>query len=72
VGIYRVGALAVVGVSAYTRADVHVAWHVSPAWSVQLSGRNLTGDHAEFTGDQLVTVPALDARRIGVTLLWRR
>ncbi|HUF46216.1 MAG TPA: TonB-dependent receptor [Vicinamibacterales bacterium] len=72
VGVYRVGALAVVGVSAYTRADVHVAWHASPAWSVQLSGRNLTGDHAEFTGDQLVTVPALDARRIGVTLLWRR
>lgn len=52
VALRRVGSLGDAGVAAYTELDARVAWQVSHALELALSGRNLLhGQHMEYASD---------------------
>ncbi len=63
----RVGAIAVSGVPAYTEADVHLGWHVTPSVELALFGRNLLHPRHLEANDPLATPP----RSIGRTVYAR-
>jgi iron complex outermembrane recepter protein len=70
--LFHAGGLKVLGVGAYTRADVRLEAPVSSRFTVSVVGQNLfSPEHAEFAGVGAVVTPTRIPRSACVQLAWR-
>jgi iron complex outermembrane recepter protein len=70
--LFRVGALAQMGVDAYTRADARVEYPLSRGVSLAVTGQNLLSrGHAEFAWTTAQMVATDLPRNVAVSLVWR-
>jgi iron complex outermembrane receptor protein len=56
--VFHVGALANLGVSAYTRTDMHLEFAITPRLAASFAGQNLFDrEHSEFAGAGAIVTP---------------
>jgi iron complex outermembrane receptor protein len=71
IAIFHTGALARLGVDAYTRADVNAEWRFTDQLSAMVVGQNLLDEaHTEFRGADTLLLETMVPRRVHVQLRW--